>query len=315
MKEKKIHTVYIDTKIDKSQNPNKFKVKLNNCFLRNKILNHDNSKTEWYLSLKSLALFNSFSNITKDLDDKIILYVAKDDTKPLLVKGSNDGDYDKYEFILPEGNPNVDDIQKKLKAYLLPYALDCNYDYYDSTFVFSNIVGSTDQKKKFLEFYNTYDLLGFNESELYELNNSTNKSFKSNRNVNMMQDRLLKFSIGNNSDFCIKNMNYCNHLQGIFSQCNMFHLQPVNVNPYELIYYQRSDSNDLIPIELYKNNIDEFQIIVQNNDNQDLEGLNDYIMVLDFVQVKTYNYDYKIYKILRELYLWITMTISKRKWF
>ena len=29
MKEKKIHSVYIDTKIDKNQNPNRFKVKLN----------------------------------------------------------------------------------------------------------------------------------------------------------------------------------------------------------------------------------------------------------------------------------------------
>ena len=312
MQEKKIHSVYIDTKIDKNQNPNKFKVKLNNGFLRNKILNSDNSKTEWYLSLKSLALFNSFSNITKNIDDKIILYVAKDDTKPSLVKGNNDADYDFIEIILPEGNPNVLDIQKKMKAFLLPYGLDCNYESYDSTFVFSNLPVSTDKRIKVFEFYNTYDLLGFNENELYELNNNTTKSFKSNRNVNMMQDRLLKFSIGNNSDFCIKNMNYCNHLQGIFSQCNIFHLQAVNVNPYDLIYYQRSDSNDMIPIELYKNNIEEFTIIVQNNDNQDLEGLVDYILVLDFVQIKTIEYDYKIYKLLKDIYLWVGTYLCRR---
>ena len=39
MKEKKVNTLFIDTKIDKNQNPSKFKVKLNNWFLRNTIKN------------------------------------------------------------------------------------------------------------------------------------------------------------------------------------------------------------------------------------------------------------------------------------
>ena len=60
-------------------------------------------------------------------------------------------------------------------------------------------------------------------------------------------------------------MNYCNHLSGLFSSCDMFHLQPVNVNPYDLIYYQRT-TNDLIPIELYKNNISYFELQVRNNE-------------------------------------------------
>jgi hypothetical protein len=103
-------------------------------------------------------------------------------------------------------------------------------------------------------------------------------------------------------------------MSGIFSECRMFHLQPVTCLPYDLIYYERSTDN-LIPIELYKNNINDFEIVVRNNDNQAVEGLADYIMVLDFINVKTYDYNYKIYRILRELYLWITMTINKRRWF
>ena len=94
----------------------------------------------------------------------------------------------------------------------------------------------------------------------------------------------------------------------------MFHLQTVNVNPYDLIYYERSSDN-LIPIELYKNNISDFQITVQNNDNQDIEGLSHYIMVLEFTQVKTWDYNHKIYKLLRELHMWIAITISNRRWF
>lgn len=314
MKEIKTHTIFIDTKLDKNQNPSKFNVKLHNWFLRNNIKNNDGAKNNWYMSVKSLAMFNSFSNITKDINDKILLYVAKDDTKPELVLGVNNNDYDVFQYLIREGNPNVIDIQQDLNTFLVTYEIECVYNGYDSKYIFRNISSSTDKKKKYLKFVNSYDLMGFKEDKLYYLNNDTIKNFKSETNVNMMADRLLKFSIAGNSDFCIKNMNYCNHLSGIFSDCNMFHLQTVNVNAYDLIYYERSSDN-LIPIELYKNNINDFQIIVQNNDNQDIEGLSHYIMVLEFTQVKTWDYNYKIYKLLRELYMWIAITISNRRWF
>lgn len=314
MKEKKTHTIFIDTKIDKNQNASNFKVKLNNWFLRNNIKNNDGAKNEWYMSVKSLAIMNSFSNITKDINDKILLYVAKDDTKPDLVLGTNNNEYNVYEYIIKEGNPNVIDIQRDLNTFLVTYEIECIYNEYDSKYIFQNISSSTDKRKKYLKFVNSYDLLGFKENQMYYLNNDTIKNFKSETNVNMMADRLLKFSIGGNSDFCIKNMNYCNHLSGIFNECNMFHLLPVNVNPYNLIYYQRT-TDDLIPIELYKNNISYFEIQVRNNDNDEIEGLSDYIMVLEFTQIKTWNYEAKIYKILKELYMWICMTISNRRWF
>ena len=91
----------------------------------------------------------------------------------------------------------------------------------------------------------------------------------------------------------------------------MFHLLPVNVNPYDLIYYERSTEN-LIPIELHKNNITYFEIIVTNQDNDTIEGLADYIMVLDFVQIKNYNYEYKIYKMLKEIYLWVASYLFRK---
>lgn len=313
MKDKKLYTIFIDTKIDKTQNPSNFKVKLNNGYLRNKILNTDNSKNEWYISIKSLAMFNSFSNISFGINDKIILYVAKDNTITTL--DINDTTkYDKYEIILPVGNPNVFDLQNYINNEINKYDIECNYDNYNSTFKFKIIDSSTIKINKVFNFYNTYDLLGFNENELYLLNNTSIKIFSSNNNINLMADRLLKFSIGNNSDFALKNMNYCNSMGGIFSDCSMFHLQPVNVLPYDLIYYERSTEN-LIPIELYKNNITDFEIVVRNNDNEPVEGLGDFIMVLDFIQIKTINYDYKIYRILKELYLWISITISNRRWF
>ena len=312
MNDRLTHTIFIDTKIDETQKPSNFKVKINNGYLRNKILNNDKSKSEWYISIKTLAMFNSFSNITSGINDKILLYVAKNET--ITTQDVDDkAKYTKHEIILPVGNPNVSDIQKLLNDEISGFQIQCEYHDYNSTFIFRNIQGS-DNTKKIFKFYNTYDLLGFNVNELYELNNTSITEFKSNHNVNLMADRLLKFSIGGNSDFALKHSNYCNSMSGIFNECKMFHLQPVNCLPYDLIYYERSTEN-LIPIELYKNNITDFEIIVRNNDNEPIEGLGDYILVLDFINIKNYDYNYKIYKILKELYLWIGMTISKRRWF
>ena len=163
------------------------------------------------MSVKTLTMINSFSNVSTNINDKIILYVAKNLNSDELEIGTNDDIYDRHIFLLPEGNPNVIDIQKKLNVFLKIYELECLYDGYDSTFVFQNIISSTDKKKKYLQFTNTYDLLGFTENKSYLLNNNDKKNFKSERNVNMLADRLVKFSLGGNSDFCIKNMSFCNH--------------------------------------------------------------------------------------------------------
>jgi len=312
MTETKIHTIFIDTKIDKSQNPSNFKVKLNNWFLRNNIKNNDGSKSEWFFSIKTVTMLNSFSNVSTGINDKIILYVAKDETKPELQLGINESDYDKHIFFLPEGNPNVFEISKKLNVFLLTYELECFYESYNSTFVFKNINSSTDLKKKYFNFANTFDLLGFTEGSLYFLNNNDKISFVSDRNVNMLADRLIKFSLGANSDFCIKNMSYCNHgLSGLFSECSIFFMLPVNALPYDIISYERASKN-YIPIELYKNSIKEFTINATNNDNGEIEGLADYIMIIEFIQKKTFNYEYRIYKLIKEIYMWVAMTLINR---
>ena len=64
MKIKKTHTIFIDTKLDVSQNPSNFNVRLNNWFVRDNILNSDSAtKSEWFISIKTFSMFNSFSNI------------------------------------------------------------------------------------------------------------------------------------------------------------------------------------------------------------------------------------------------------------
>ena len=311
MIEKKVYTIYIDTKIDKNQNPNKFKVKLSNWFMRNNIKNGDNSINEWFISIKSLALLNSFSNITKNINDTIILYVAKDNTKPELDINTNLTDYNQYTFTFPAGNPNVQDIEDKLNAFFLTHNLQCVYDSYDSKYTFTEITLSDIKKSVF--FGNTHTLLGFNDNQYYHINNTTKKEFRSDRNVNLLADRLIKFNIDTiSSDFRIKNINYCNHMNNeFFSDCQMFHLQAVNVNPYDLIYYERFTEN-LIPIQLHKNSITDFTINTTNQDGDYLEGLSDYIMVLDFVHIKKWHFEYKIYKLVHSIYLWIANYLFKR---
>ena len=85
----------------------------------------------------------------------------------------------------------------------------------------------------------------------------------------------------------------------------------VNALPYDIISYERSSQN-YIPIELYKNSIREFTINATNNDNGEIEGLADWIMVIEFIQKKTFNYEYKIFKILKEIYLWVAMSLINR---
>jgi hypothetical protein len=49
-----------------------------------------------------------------------------------------------------------------------------------------------------------------------------------------------------------------------------------------------------------------------NQDNNDIEGLAHWIMVLEFTQVKTWNYDIKIYNVIKEMYLWIAMFFKNK---
>ena len=63
--------IFIDTKLDQNQNPSNFKIKLSDGFLRNKIKNSDNRSSDWFISVKTMCMFNSFSNISLDINDAI----------------------------------------------------------------------------------------------------------------------------------------------------------------------------------------------------------------------------------------------------
>jgi hypothetical protein len=216
--------------------------------------------------------------------------------------------YKLYSIVLDEGNPNVASLQKQINDKLTAVVLgDIKFVYssYNSKFTVS--LNNANTKLYYIHFKNSHELFGFEKDEFYLLVlGGNNESAVSYTNVNLLSDRLIKFELAPNSDFRIKNTHYSNITYGWFQDCNIFHLQPVNVDPYRLIYYTRS-TNELLPIELHKNSITDFQINVFNQDGNEIEGLSHWIMVLEFTQVKTWNYDVKIYNVVKEMYLWIAM--------
>jgi len=50
------------------------------------------------MSIKTVTMMNSFSNVSTGINDKIILYVAKDENKPELQLGINKADFDKHIY-------------------------------------------------------------------------------------------------------------------------------------------------------------------------------------------------------------------------
>jgi len=309
---KNSYIIFIDTLNDINSNPSNFRVKINDHMIRNNIKNNFQGKSEWFLSIKTFVMLNSFSNISKNINDTIHLYVNKTTTSKPFNINSYALDFDLISIKIKEGNPNVDEIQDNLNIDLAKYDIECSYDPYDSKFLFK-VIDTTDillYKEVYINFKNSYRLLGFNENTIYDLPLITS-DFKSENPINFLCDRLLKFSINTPSDFRIKNSSYCNSTSTLFTECNMFHMQPVNVLPYELISYERTTEN-LIPIELFKNSITDFEIKCRNQDNQEIEGLGNYVMVLEFVNIKTIDYTKKIMEILRHIYMWIASYLSNK---
>jgi len=83
------------------------------------------------------------------------------------------------------------------------------------------------------------------------------------------------------------------------------------VLPYEIINYERKTEN-YIPIELHKNNITNFEILTRNQDNTEIEGLGDYIMVLEFINIKRVDYMARILQLLELIYFWIAKYLMKK---
>ena len=91
----------------------------------------------------------------------------------------------------------------------------------------------------------------------------------------------------------------------------MFFLLPITVDPYQILHYDRVYDNQ-VEIELYKNSIKQFQIDITNQDEQQIEGLDDWLMVLEFVHIQRENIMKQMLDILKQIYLWVGTYFSKK---
>ena len=82
------------------------------------------------------------------------------------------------------------------------------------------------------------------KDNIYPFYDITHNPTTSYTNVNLLGDYLLKFHINSQSDFKLKNTNYCN-MGTNFRECDLFFMLNINVLPYDVIYYQRT-AEDLI---------------------------------------------------------------------
>ena len=70
-----MHNVLIDTKLKKQTN-GIYKVFLEDNYL--KIEDYDSNKNyKWYMNIDSFSILNSFSNISDNINDTIVLYKEK----------------------------------------------------------------------------------------------------------------------------------------------------------------------------------------------------------------------------------------------
>ena len=312
---KKIFSVLIDTK-HKGQNPSKFKVKLPDYFIRNPL--NKKAKYDWYISIKNFAMLNSFSNVTRGINNTIILYEERVADSVLNIPDTIDDIdltlFNEIPIYLDEGNPNVIDLQTHFNDLFQAYNIEIEYLPYSSKYSFTYTIPFAQiglpVRKQFLYFKDSYDLFGMESDRLYPFYNPTHNPTIATYGANVMGDYLLKFHIDPSSDFQLRDINYCN-MGNNFTECELFWMLNIAVLPYDVIYYQRT-TEDLIPINLFKDSINEFQINLTNQDNQEVEGLADYQMTIEFICVEKQEHLNKILDLLKHIYLWVGTYFSRK---
>jgi len=259
-----IHKIFIDTKnfSDKS----KVKIELNDEYIR-KYRRTKFFHSKYYLSVKTFQMFNQFNNISKNINDTIEIY---------------DSSFNKInEFIIREGNPSVIDIVNLFNNNddMKTLNITLSFDTYNNTFNFEN----KGIDKRYLKFINSNRVFGFkSDSDYYGLE-TTEKLF-GEKSANVQGDTLLLFNLTNDSDISLKKASYDNINKDHFILNGLFHIQPINVLPGDIIYYSRECDN-IIELIFDRNSLRNFTIEVYNQDKDKID-MSDYFMELEIIEKK-----------------------------
>jgi len=307
-----MYNILIDTKLKKQQNGT-YKVFLEDNHL--KIEDYNANKIyKWFMNIDSFSIMNSFSNITSNINDTIILYREKIGlSTPFITTRNfilNDHiDYFEVEKIvsIPAGNPSIDELIKFIDDELFLYDIAIKYDAYTSKFTLTSKYQNLYNEKYGLNFYKTTSIIfGFNSETFYSINkNPLDVIIKSEISINLNFDYRINLTIGNNSDFNTKKT-YSNYNSDdnflISTICKTF---IINVEQYKNFTYNRI-VNEPIEIFLLKNYIQNFDIVLTNQDGMPIEQLNYYTLCLNFYYTTSdhVNYLELIFEKLNLIYIY-----------
>ena len=203
---KNSYIIFIDTLNDINSNPSNFRVKINDHMIRNNIKNNFQGKSEWFLSIKTFCMLNSFSNISKNINDEIHLYVNKTTIPKTFDINSYALDFDLIILKIKEGNPSVGEIQTNLN-----FDSFCSVENGQSN-VLSNIptVLGTQNRTFFLQGVGSNDvLLGeYRVGNIVHESKNIVNAHKTLSDKNVTSIRLLVKGFENDVRWCNTNITY-----------------------------------------------------------------------------------------------------------
>ena len=242
---------------------------------------------EWVLSVNGFYLINSWYNIQKGYNNQFQLIV---NNVPISLE-------------LNEGSPNIYELYNDLVAKKSLY-LTITYNRITNKFTYHNISGTT---VKIIPL-NSGGFLGFENLTINDIDVGGTEC----ENPIIVQGDMMLFLRLYGGDISLKNDSIDNFDDGIYKATDIIFSIPINVPTGALISYN-GDNNFKHKLSQTRNDIDKFQLIVVNERGEEIIGMTDYYVFLQFQ--KNMNYYILILKYLEDIETILKNIYEFIKWF
>ena len=261
--------MYINSKNRNSnESSSRFRVKVPENLLR---LN----KNEYFtLNVNGFYCFNSWFNCINDFNNifEIIIY------------DMNGNLYQKNEYRIITGHPNVNDILLNLNQLLLSFVV-VTYDKVKNKFNFKRVLPITNNNfTMYLNIINSEDFLGFYKTErkkeilLQYLINTVSSNY-----ININGDEAIIIKIA--GDCVLEGNTVDNFTNNIFEASNIIFMKPIDIPSGGLLKYDNYDGGDSFQYRLSNyEQINWYELSVYNQDNEHIPEFSDYILLLQFIK-------------------------------
>jgi hypothetical protein len=274
--------LYVSSKNRLDGTASSFTVNLPNGLLTNE------EYEEWVLSVNGFYLINSWYNIQKSYNNQFQLLVNNV----------------AVSLELNEGSPNIyelyDDVVLKTNSYL-----NIVYNRITNKFTYYNISGTTLS----IIPLNCGGFLGF---ENLTVNDIDVDGTECELPINVQGDMMLFLRLYG-GDITLQNDSIDNFNDGLYETCDIIFSIPINVPSGALISYNGGDNNFKHKLSQSRNDIDKFHLIIVNERGQQITGMTDYYLLLQFQ--KNVNYYIVILKYLEDIKTIFKNIYEFIKWF